>query len=217
MRMKKIKNKKAYLIVMLIMLVIVFICGVVAIRKYMEQKRDKRLFLVEKNNDDYREWLVIGGKCSVSVDEVRYEETKQCDYGIVYRKIAVIKVFNPESTFDYDDVPELFAEYDAFCETGDESEMLNKFGSDYERASNNAWDYEHIFVADILSHIYMIKMGNLGVNNSQAVRRTAYDASPEFDEEYLQLVDSLNGNEELAASMYYEKYSDIFIAWVSEP
>lgn len=210
MAARKIKNKKSYLIVMLILLVIASICGIIAIRKYMDPKREERLFWVTFYNSTYREVLEIKGKYNVSVDGVEYMNQKYIDIDMIYKKIAFIRVFNPESEFNYDDVPTLLKEYDLFCETGDNSEMLDKFDMD-DSVAMYSTNYSYWEISQVID---LIQEGDIYISNNEVVR--VENDSSKFDEAYLQMVDSVNGDEGLAACMYYEKHSDLLNAWLKE-
>ena len=98
------------------------------IREQVEEEYLNRVAEMINLNGRYRKALSITGEAKYSWDGIEYPEGMYIDKKSIYTQILEIRLFTTKyKEMEYSDVDQLLQEYEAFCETGQKSEMLDEF------------------------------------------------------------------------------------------
>ena len=117
----------------------------------------------------------------------------------IYTQILEIRLFTTKyKEMEYSDVDQLLQEYEAFCETGQKSEMLDEFNMACEYASSGA---PGINPSDIPFYVRRMGIGALKIENGNVVE--IKDLGDEIydmdigDDEWLELCKKFEENSEI--------------------
>ncbi len=160
---------------------------------------------ISEINDRYRDKLCITGEFECKNNMVEYKERWGTDRWQLYRKIAFVRVFSNEPSISYDQIDDLLDEYDTFCNSGKESELINNFCKAYDLAVSEA-KKEVLCNDDVASIIYEFALGNYQIVNGELVHeKKAEPGMYKFDEITMK-----------SACETYEKYHEIANKWYFE-
>lgn len=190
-------------VVKLIVFVLFLAFVVCTLTKYIKQKKEERESYIRSANSEYRECLAIMGACTSDERGVTYSDKKVINIGILYEKIAFVRVFCPQYHIEYDSIDELLNEYDNFCKTGERQDKLDLFCSAYEKAIFHADSFDMSY-EDMSAIIYGLGIGCIVIEDGRVAQKSD-----------MNLVD-LSDEQILDACKYFEKYSDVIIDWWME-
>ena len=91
----------------MIVFVLFLVFVVCTLTKYIKQKKEERESYIRSANSEYRECLAIMGACTSDERGVTYSDKKVINIGILYEKIAFVRVFCPQYHIEYDSIDDL--------------------------------------------------------------------------------------------------------------
>lgn len=176
------------------------------IREQVEEEYLDRVMEMVNLNGWYRKALSITGEAKYSWDGIEYPEGMYIDKKSIYTQILEIRLFTTKyKEMEYSDLDQLLQEYEAFCETGQKSEMLDDFNMACEYSSSGA---PGINPSDIPFYVRRMGIGALKIENGNVVEiKDLGDGIYDMD---------IGDDEWLELCKKFEKNSEILLDWMRD-
>lgn len=167
-------GKKRIYIKVLAVVAAVFVIGGVIV-KTVDKRRQmyyERISEMLDANWKYQHDLSIEGTLDLfsfdfNLDGINWR-SMSVDRYLIYARILEIRLFVPEYVIDYTSVDQLLEEYDSFCNTGRNSEILDEFHKGCEMAAEQISE-KKIRFDDIVSMMAWLGKGKLKIENGEMI------------------------------------------------